>query len=304
MLILAALLVSCRRDPGPAPAHLPPDTVVQAPEVDEPQAAPVAEEAAPTVGGQFPACTDSRGRSPAAMLGDFAAQYADAIPVVRDSAFHALWSAWSDIAGSCQIGDSLTEEIWSEDSSRGRAATAVITKAGFDWSSSEGDVFLVPRVALALRYAGDLVSPVVRRFLELSDQQHYPDPFNDAGIVIDYRELADRVFLWADSSLHQPSCVFRDEAGRELEMYMNALLSGADNTRVFWEEPESDSLRVDEAFLVAYEYVVDTYGGHPLAQIVREYQGLITAPSFDAKRDLPPFAAKYPNYCSFGLYTR
>jgi hypothetical protein len=142
--------------------------------------------------------------------------------------------------------------------------------------ASEGIVFVAGNSRDILRVAGDRITPAMTRFLMLRAKEEAEGFSEDAGLVISWDALSDRIVKWESFIAANPSFLLLPEAQSWYDVYLRVYLTGMDNARVFDFEKETLLPEVQ----ASYERFVAEYPTSKSAAMVRGYLEVLEREGF------------------------
>jgi hypothetical protein len=132
-------------------------------------------------------------------------------------------------------------------------------------------------------------SPGLRDFLTIQKQEMKEGFSEDAGLIITYPQLYQRVEAWAKFMHNHPQHLLTDDALDRYRTYLSTLITGMDNTPVFEYEPHA----LNEEAKALYEDIIKN-GTDPLAKkIITEYYQYLSKDSFRYNDSVTTFLDRY-----------
>ena len=158
--------------------------------------------------------------------------------------------------------------------------TALLRRNGLVSLESEGYPYLgESEDFLFASFAGYVSSPL-KRFLEIRRHELGEQFQEDGALRVTFMEVAERCVTWEQYLRRHRASLLEDEALHYYDLYLSALLTGTNNTRVL----ESEAVYVDSVFVneiqEAYDFLLEQHPRSRTAEILRPYYGLVKASGF------------------------
>lgn len=115
-----------------------------------------------------------------------------------------------------------------------------LRQCGIGVFESEGSAYLDILPDYLYKHFQNRVSPAVERYLSIRRDELAQGFSEDAGMLISFQQLYDRVKTWESFLNSYPANVYTDEAESDYETYLETLMTGMGNSRVF--DLETDEL--------------------------------------------------------------
>jgi len=195
----------------------------------------------------------------------------------RDAAFMAFRSFYYDVLDRYESNFSKDEKIqavlWDE--KKGKSEREKLKKslseAGMTLLSSEGTYYIGEDNGFLVNQFAAQLSPGLREFLTMRSREMKKGFTEDAGLLITWNELADRIAAWDRYLKKYGDSPAAGQAGYYGNLYLAVFLTGIDNSRVFSMEKGA----LDPAVQKAYDYYLKTYGDTKSAAIIAEYYTIL-----------------------------
>lgn len=164
-----------------------------------------------------------------------------------------------------------------------------LVRNGFQLSMTEGSTFIQADRAYIKEHFYANVSPLMVSYLEQLDKENDEGFGEDGGLVIDSKTLVDRIVWWENFNAANPDFIFKRTPYYSQRAYTNALITGEDNTPLFWDVGGP----LDEYFKTGYEYLFSKYPDSKTAGLLKPYYAALTKPDTAAIRK---FQKQHVNY--------
>jgi len=195
----------------------------------------------------------------------------------RDAAFMAFRSFYYDVIDRYESSFSKNEKIqavlWDEKKGKSEREKLrkTLSESGMTLMMSEGTYYIGEDTGfLAANFASQL-SPGLREFLTMRSREMKKGFTEDAGLLITWNELADRIAAWDRYLKKYGDSSAAGQAEYYDNLYLAVFLTGIDNSRVFSMEKGA----LDPAVQKAYEYYLKTYSDTKSAAIIEEYYSIL-----------------------------
>ncbi len=142
--------------------------------------------------------------------------------------------------------------------------------------SSEGTYYLDVISDYFYNNFKNRVSPGVAEFLRIRKDELKEGFSEDAGMLISFEDLYRRVKRWEHFNNQFPNTIYRDEANSFYETYLETLMTGMDNSRVF--EFDADSL--SPGIKTLYENIIKEEPESPTTKIIAAYYTFLARHDF------------------------
>ncbi|QKJ29340.1 hypothetical protein HQ865_06075 [Mucilaginibacter mali] len=129
------------------------------------------------------------------------------------------------------------------------------------------------------------VSAGVKEYLNIRRVELAQGFSEDAGLLISYRQLYQRVKRWEKYMKTYPTSVYRNEAENYYTTYLETLLTGMDNSPVF----EGFSETLSPEVKAIYEQAILRDPESPSSKIITYYYGLLSRNDFRRNDSIPIF---------------
>ena len=152
---------------------------------------------------------------------------------------------------------------------------ALLAKHGFAFEYSEGNAYADEDVGYWARFFNDVLTPAMRRYLEIRATEQGSRFSEDAGLRISWDELGDRIATWEQFADSHPDFTWRNASQFWYETYLSTYLTGMDNSRVF-----TDSGVLKPAVRRSYELFLTRHPRGRATSIVAQYLALLKQNGF------------------------
>jgi len=181
----------------------------------------------------------------------------------------ALADTLSSQLGEVSVGGAVGATPGGEDS-----LLAMLRRHGFDVTQSEGQSYVDEDVGHLLAVFGPLLTPAMREYLKIRDTEQDTRFSEDAGLMISWDSLSDRIAVWERFLQAYPTFSWRAAPEAWRDTYLATYLTGMDNTRTL-----SDSGTLRPEVRASYERFLHTYSEIPAAQVIRDFLALLAEDS-------------------------
>jgi hypothetical protein len=147
---------------------------------------------------------------------------------------------------------------------------------GMNLSTSEGEFYLEPSNNYLLHHFGEKISPAYREFLTLSSTEQEQKFADDGTILIPADSIGKRIVTWENFMEKYPYFVSIGKVQDLYAQYMEAYLSGTDNSKVF--DPTSNKLKDD--LRQSFEAYIAQNPGKKSTSIIKGYFDLLKSNGF------------------------
>jgi hypothetical protein len=166
---------------------------------------------------------------------------------------------------SANIPDSTVKRIKSD-----------LSQYGMNLTTAEGEYYLEPETGWLLKEFGDNLSAAYRGFLLLSASEEKEKFAEDANLLISQDTCISRILKWEDFMGQYPSFISINKALDNYTRYLEAFLTGTENTNVF----DPATRKLNEISKKAFEAYIKNNPGRKSSRIVKEYYNLLKASDF------------------------
>jgi hypothetical protein len=163
--------------------------------------------------------------------------------------------------------------------------TSNLTTCGIGIFTTEGTYYLDVLPDFFFDNFKDRVSVGVRQFLEIRKDELKDGFSEDAGLLISFEDLYKRVKRWEDFRTKYPNNVYDGETRYYYETYLETLLTGMDNSRVF----ETDSNLILPEVKKLYESIINKEADSPTKNIVSSYYSFLGRHNFQENDSIDLF---------------
>jgi len=151
--------------------------------------------------------------------------------------------------------------------------------------STEGTYFICERNDALRKIFSDKVSPSISEFLKIRENEMKKQFFEDATLVISFKELAERVVTWEFFLKKYKGEKISDEASGYHKIYRSTLLIGFNNEpTIKYEFPDWKPVGLELEVKNAYEYTIEKYPQTNIAALLKEYMVLLKRYNYDISK--------------------
>jgi len=147
---------------------------------------------------------------------------------------------------------------------------------GMMLSTADGEFYLEPDNNYLIRNFANRISPAYQEYLNVAANEQKEKFADDATILIPIDSLANRIRVWEDFIENYPSFISLGKAQDFYSQYLEAYLSGTDNSKAF--DPASNKLK--DELKRSFERYIDQNSGKKSAMIVKDYYDLLKSSRF------------------------
>jgi hypothetical protein len=133
------------------------------------------------------------------------------------------------------------------------------------------------------------VSPGVKQYLFIRKTELAQGFTEDAGLLISYKALYDRVKQWERFLIDFPNTVYDAEANNYYTTYLETLLSGTDNSRIF---DDTKNILLPEVKTI-YEKAMGDNTTPKTAKIIADYYNFLGRHGFKENDSIPAFLSEH-----------
>jgi hypothetical protein len=153
---------------------------------------------------------------------------------------------------------------------------SALSDYGMDLTTAEGEYYLEPETDWMLAKFGDNLSSAYREFLMISSTDQNEKFAEDGNILISQDSLISRIVTWENFIGKYPTFVSINKAVDYYTQYLEAFLTGTENTKVF----DPVTRKLNENSRKAFEAYIQKNPGRKSSQIVKEYYNLLKTSDF------------------------
>jgi hypothetical protein len=160
-----------------------------------------------------------------------------------------------------------------------------IEACGIDIFSSEGTYYLDVIPDYFYTHFKNRVSEGVAAFLSIRKVEMEEGFSEDAGMLISFEKLYERVKHWESFIKKYPNTVYHDEANSYYVSYLETLLTGMDNSRIF----DFDKNVLLPEIKTLYQNILNDSPESPTTQIVSSYYTFLARHNFTENDSIEVF---------------
>lgn len=147
---------------------------------------------------------------------------------------------------------------------------------GMNLTTAEGEYYLEPQMEWQVNNFGNKLSSGYREFLTITAKEQKEKFAVDGKILIPLENLMARIITWEDFIGKHPGFISVNKAEDLYTQYLEAFLSGTENSKVF--DPVSKKL--NDKSKSAFEVYIQNNPGRKSAVIVKEFYDLLKSSNF------------------------
>lgn len=196
----------------------------------------------------------------------------------RDSMFADFNDFFSFIANSYLENNDILQNKPSNEiaDSTLKRIRSYLSGYGMNLTLAEGEYYLEPQMGWMLKKFDDRLSGAFRKFLIISSAEQKEKFTEDGNILISQDSLISRIKTWEDFICKHPSFISISKAEDYYTQYLEAFLSGTENTKVF----DPVTRKLNENSRKAFEAYIQKNPGRKSSEIVKEYYDLLKSVNF------------------------
>ncbi|MBU8892865.1 MAG: hypothetical protein KOO66_08795 [Bacteroidales bacterium] len=184
----------------------------------------------------------------------------------------------------------LIEKLYRhEEDSEVREFLGLLDDCGLDLFSTEGYFYVDVQPDFFYETFKDNSSPSLKTFLQLRDRELKNAFSEDAMLLISFNDLADRIYNWEKYLNDYPDTKLNNEANYFLDIYLETLLTGMDNTRLFDRESRILMPEVKQS----YESYIKNHADSKSGMIIQEYYQILKRNQFEYSDSIDYILKKY-----------
>lgn len=212
----------------------------------------------------------------------------------KDAAFMAFRKFYYDVVdkyGALFCTDEKLQALLCDDR-KGRQEREKLKKSlssqGMTLLMSEGSYYIGEDSNFLSDTFASQLSPALREFLTLRSRELKKGFAEDAGLIITWNELADRIAAWDHYMKKHGSSPAADQAAYYHHMYLAVFLTGMDNSRIFSFERKTLEPEVQKA----YQYYLKTHKDTRSTGVISEYYSILKKNGLKESHDSRLFLKK------------
>jgi len=162
---------------------------------------------------------------------------------------------------------------------------ATLSEYGMNLTTAEGEYYLEPETDWLIKNFGDKLSPTYRAFLMITSKEQKEKFSDDGHILIPIETLMERIITWEDFITQYPGFISISKAEDLYSQYLEAFLTGTENSKVF----DPISKKLNEKSKSAFEAYIQNHPGRKSSLVVREYYDLLKSSNFQYSEKVDSF---------------
>jgi|GEM_PF-1932797 len=168
-----------------------------------------------------------------------------------------------------------------------RELLTTIRANGYHIYAAEGDFYLESDPQYFLQRFGSKLSKAFREYLKLKSVEVDRHFAQDAGLIISWNELSDRIAAWESFIQKYPDTDYAAEARQEyFERYLYFYVNGLDNSRLY----DYGTGELKDELKKSYERYIAEYGDQPSGRAVLEFYNLLKKNNFKETDEVKEYA--------------
>jgi len=153
---------------------------------------------------------------------------------------------------------------------------SALSDYGMNLTTAEGEYYLEPQTDWLIKNFGNKLSSGYVEFLTLSSKEQKEKFAADGIILIPVETLMARIIIWEDFIGKHPGFISLNKAEDFYTQYMEAFLSGTENSKAF--DPASKKLNAKSKS--AFEAYIQNNPGRKSTVVIKEYYDLLKSSNF------------------------
>ncbi len=133
------------------------------------------------------------------------------------------------------------------------------------------------------------VSKGLNSYLDQRNKELAEGFSEDAGLRISFNQVYERVVAWENIIQENPHFILSDDADYYYKTYLETLLTGMDNSRVF----DGDDRKLNPEIQKLYESIIQSAGNSKSKSIISEYYSIASKNDFKYSEQLDACLKKY-----------
>jgi hypothetical protein len=168
---------------------------------------------------------------------------------------------------------------------------------GSDLYQSEGFFYIDQRPDYFTSIFGQDGSSEMKEYLEIRSKELKEGFSEDAGLLISFEQLYDRVVVWEKYLAENPDFILNEEIKGTLSMYLSTLMTGMDNSPAF--DYETGKLLPELQFI--YSKAIQKNDNRNSTKVLRKYFEHLKANGFVQPLDMDAFLDGIGYYSMMGV---
>lgn len=183
------------------------------------------------------------------------------------------------------------EKLEQNESDSETAAFELFLKSfGIGLFMTEGTFYLDVKPDYFVSIFNGKVSKGLDAYLNLRAQELKEGFSEDAGLLVSFEQLYERVQKWETFINEYPNSIMIDDAKSYFETYLETLLTGMDNSRVF-DDSENPKLLPEIKSL--YEAIIGSNANRKSTEIIKGYYIILTQNDFRYSAELDSYLKEH-----------
>lgn len=164
-----------------------------------------------------------------------------------------------------------------------------IKDCGLDICMTEGTYYFDVTYDYFYNNFKDRVSPGVKEYLNIRKDELKQGFSEDAGLLINFEELYQRVKRWDNYIAKYPNTLYTKMVNYYHNTYLESLLTGMDNSRVF----DLDANSINPEVKLLYEKIIREEPKSQTTNIISEYYSFLSRHNFTENDSIDLFLKSY-----------
>lgn len=168
---------------------------------------------------------------------------------------------------------------------------------GSELLQSEGFFYIDQRPDYFISIFKEDASSEMKDYLEIRSKELKEGFSEDAGLLITFEQLYDRVLVWEKYLAANPDFILNEEIKGTLSMYLSTLMTGMDNTPAF--DYETGKLLPELQFI--YSKAIQKNDNRNSTKVLRKYFDYLKGNAFVQPLDMDAFLDSIGYYSMMGV---
>jgi hypothetical protein len=191
----------------------------------------------------------------------------------------------------------LNELMNDPDTKEFRDLMTLLQLCGSELRQSEGFFYIDQQPDYFKSIFSEAASSELKEYLEIRSKELSEGFSEDAGLLISFEQLYDRIVRWEKFIAVNPDFILTPEIKGSLSMYLSTLMTGMDNTPAF--DYESGKLLPELQFI--YTKAIQKNDNRNSTKVLRKYYDYLKANAFVEPLDMAAFLDGIGYYSMMGV---
>lgn len=191
----------------------------------------------------------------------------------------------------------MLERMNEPDDKEMKELMAMLQLCGSELLQSEGFFYVDQRYDYFKSIFSEHASSEMKEYLEIRSKELKEGFSEDAGLLITFEQLYDRVVVWEKFLADNPEFILNEEVKGMLSMYLSTLMTGMDNSPAF--DYETGKLLTELQFI--YSKAIQKNDNRNSTKVLRKYFDHLKANGFVQPLDMDAFLDSIGYYSMMGV---